>query len=183
MTACSPKRSFSWSSNNPSSAAGRGLSDWSNFAVVLGAATASLLGLFFVAVSIRAETIARSVELRSRTTQTLSLLLTGLLAVALLSVPGQHEWTLGIEYLALAGVAVLVAAVLDRRVGRATGSTIGRLLDTINPTLVTCSLLAVAAVILVLGHKDGLYFLVPALVAVLIAGVLNAWLILVALAD
>jgi hypothetical protein len=42
------------------------LSGWGDFAVVMGAATASLLGLFFVAVSIRVETIARSAELLNR---------------------------------------------------------------------------------------------------------------------
>jgi hypothetical protein len=34
------------------------LSGWGDFAVVMGAATAALLGLLFVAVSIRVETIA-----------------------------------------------------------------------------------------------------------------------------
>ena len=37
-------------------------------------------------------------------------------------------------------------------------------MDAINPTFVTCSLLVIAAVILILGHKDGIYVLVPALV-------------------
>src|SRR5262249_59570135 len=31
------------------------------------------------------------------------------------------------------------------------------------------------------GHKDGIYFLVPALIAVLVGGVVNAWLIFVRL--
>ena len=34
-----------------------------------------------------------------------------------------------------------------------------------------------------LGHKDGIYLLVPALIAVLVGGVVNAWLILVRLTD
>jgi hypothetical protein len=38
-------------------------------------------------------------------------------------------------------------------------------------------------VILILGHTDGIYVLVPALVAVLVGGVVNAWLILVKLTD
>jgi hypothetical protein len=54
------------------------VSGWGDFAVVMGAATAALLGLLFVAVSIRVETIARSTELRERSAQTLTLLLTGL---------------------------------------------------------------------------------------------------------
>ena len=102
------------------------MSGWADFAVVLGAATASLLGLLFVAVSIRVEAIAKSAELRNRSAQTMTLLLTGVL------------------------VAVL---------------------------------LAVAGVVLILDHKYGLYFLIPAVIAVLIGGVVNAWLILVRLTD
>jgi hypothetical protein len=93
------------------------VSDWSDFAVVIGAATASLLGLLFVAVSVRAEPIARSAELRNRSAQTMALLLTGLLVAALLVVPGQHNWVLGAEYLILAFVVALTALVLDRRAG------------------------------------------------------------------
>jgi hypothetical protein len=151
--------------------------------VVVGAATASLLGLLFVAVSFRVETIAKSAELRNRSAQTLSLLLTGLLVATLLAVPGQRKWVLGIEYLLLAFVVTGVALLLDRRAGGHSGSVIGRRLDAINPTVVTCSLVVIAAVILILGHKDGLYLLVPALIAVLVGGVVNAWLILVNLTD
>jgi len=73
--------------------------------------------------------------------------------------------------------------MLDRRAGSKSGSAIGRLLDAINPTVVTCSLLVIAAFILLLGHKDGIYLLVPAMIAVLVGGVVNAWLILVRLTD
>jgi len=154
---------------------------WGDFATVMGAGTAALLGLLFVAVSIRVEAIARSAELRNRSAQTVALLLTGLLAAALLAVPGQHVWALGVEYLALVLVVSGVAILLDRRSGVRRGSAIGRRLDSTNPTLVTCSLLLAAAVVLILGHTDGIYVLVPALLAVLIGGVLNAWLILVRL--
>jgi hypothetical protein len=51
------------------------------------------------------------------------------------------------------------------------GSAIGRLLNAIKPTFVTCSLLVIAAVILILGRKDGIYLLVPALIAVVAGGV------------
>src|SRR5262245_18139449 len=107
---------------------------WTDFAVVMGAATAALLGLLFVAVSIRVETIARSAELRNRSAQTLTLLLTGLLVAALLAVPDQRKWALGAEYLALALVVTGMALILDRRAGGQSGSAIGRRLDAINAT-------------------------------------------------
>jgi hypothetical protein len=74
-----------------------------------------------------------------------------------------------------------VAFALDRRTGSKTHSVLGRRLDSINPTVVTCSLLAAAAILLILGHRNALYLLVPALIAVLAGGVTNAWLILVRL--
>jgi len=40
------------------------VSDWGDFAVVIGASTASLLGFLFVAVSFRGETIAGSAGAR-----------------------------------------------------------------------------------------------------------------------
>lgn len=115
------------------------MSGWNDFAVVMGAATAALLGLLFVAVSIRVETIAKSAELRNRSAQTLTLLLTALLVAALLAVPDQCTWALGAEYLVLALGVTGVTLVLDRRAGGQGGSAIGRLLDAINPTFVTCS--------------------------------------------
>jgi hypothetical protein len=80
---------------------------------MMGAATAALLGLLFVAVSIRVETIAKSAELRNRSGQTLTLLLRGLLVAALLVVPDQRKWALGAEYLVPAFVVTGVAITLD----------------------------------------------------------------------
>jgi hypothetical protein len=157
--------------------------DWADFATVMAGATAALLGLLFVAVSIRIETIARSDELRIRTGQTLTLLLTGLLTSVLLSVPNQPTWALGIELLILALVVTGLSVALDRRAGPQTGSALARVLDATNPTTTTCTLLLAAAIVLILGHKDGLYVLVPALIAVLVGAVVNAWLILVRLTE
>ncbi len=115
------------------------MSGWGDFAAVIGAATAALLGLLFVAVSIRVGMIAKSAELRNRSPQTLTLLLTGLLVACLMAVPDQHQWLLGAEYLVLALVVTGMALILDRRAGGHGGSALGRRLDAINPTFVTCS--------------------------------------------
>jgi hypothetical protein len=48
------------------------MAGWTNFAVVIGTATAALLGLLFVAVSIRAEPIRRSDVLRNRSAETVA---------------------------------------------------------------------------------------------------------------
>jgi hypothetical protein len=157
------------------------MSGWGVFAGVIGSATAALLGLLFVAVSFRVDTVAKSAELRNRTAQTLTLLLTGLLIAVLLSVPDQRTWALGAEYLVMAFVVTGFAISRDRRAGTGPSSKIGHSLAAINPTYVTCILVAIAGISLILGHTDGLYALVPALIAVLGGGVINAWLILIKL--
>jgi hypothetical protein len=63
------------------------LEPWSTFAEVAGTAAASLIGLLFVAVSIRIDFVARSQELRNRAAQTLSLFGTVLLTAILIAVP------------------------------------------------------------------------------------------------
>ena len=117
------------------------MTDWEVFSTVAGGATAALLGLLFVAVSIRAEFIARSVELRNRATQTGVLFLTGLLASLLLVIPEQERW-LGLEFLVLAGVTGATVPALDRRADRdTTGSQAGHLLELATPNS-ACLLLA-----------------------------------------
>ena len=160
------------------------MSEWADFAIVTGGATAALLGLLFVAVSLRIEVIAASDELRKRSAQTLSLLLTGLFAALLLTIPEQPRWVLGVEFLALAVATAITVIVLDPwTIRQRERSTIGRVLDITTPNITTCLLLAAVSVALLLGHQWGLYLLVPALVAVLSGGVWNAWLILVKLSE
>jgi hypothetical protein len=157
------------------------VSGWGGFAAVMGGATAALLGLLFVAVSLRVEPIAKSAELRNRASQTMTLLLTGLVAAAFLAVPDQPTWVLGVEYLVLAAVVIGVSSMLTRMAGTSSGSALARRLGWTNPTYVTCTLLVTAALVLTLGHRDGAYLLVPTLIAVLVAGVVNAWLIILRL--
>jgi len=90
---------------------------------------------------------------------------------------------LGVELVALAVTAAAVAVLLDRRAGDVSGSAVAHVLDTTNPTWVTCVLLLASGIVLILGHRDGLYVLVPAVIAVLVGGVVNAWLILTKLGE
>jgi hypothetical protein len=160
------------------------LTEWNDFAIVTGGASAALLGLLFVAVSLRIEVIARSDEVRGRSAQTLSLLLTGLLAAVLVTIPEQPRWVLGLEYLVLAAATAITAIVFVPWTRHARErSMLMRILDVTTPNITTCVPLAAAGVVLLLDEQWGLYFLVPALIAVLAGGVWNAWLILVKLTD
>ena len=88
---------------------------WSTFAEVCGTASASLIGLLFVAVSIRIDLIAPSQELRNRAAQTLSLFGTVLIVAILIAVPAQPVRALGAELTALAMLTSGLTIVLDRR--------------------------------------------------------------------
>jgi len=153
------------------------------FSTVAGGATAALLGLLFVAVSIRVEVIASSVELRNRAAQTGVLFLAGLLASLLLVIPEQKRW-LGIEFLVLAGATGATILALGRKADRAaTRSRLAHLLDAATPNLTTCFLLAAAGLILLLGQEWGLYLFAAAVMVVLVGGTANAWLLLVGVTE
>ena len=153
------------------------------FAEVAGGATAALLGLLFVAVSIRVVVIARSVELRNRAAQIGVLFLSGLLASLLLVIPEQARW-LGVEFLVLAvATEVTIFALGGKADLRPTGSRIARLLDVSTPNATTCLLLAAAGLILLLGQGWGLDVFATAVMVVLVGGAASAWLLLVNLTE
>jgi uncharacterized membrane-anchored protein len=160
------------------------LEKWSTFAEIAGGASAALLGLLFVAVSIRIGVIARSKELRNRAAQTLALFVTVLFVAILLSIPGQSFRILGIELVALAAITGVAMLVLDRRATAGSSErddrahTVASILDAVAPITVTSTLLLVAAVLLVSGLHAGLDVLVLPVLAALVGGVVSAWLLL-----
>ncbi len=160
------------------------MTSWSTFAEVAGTAAASLIGLLFVAVSIRIDFIARSQELRNRAAQTLSLFGTVLLIAILIAIPGQATEALGAELTALAVLAGGGLFVLDRR-AKADASTqpIRKTLELITPTTIVSTLLLLSGALLLSGVHAGLYVLVvPVLVAVT-GGVASAWLFLTKITE
>jgi hypothetical protein len=83
---------------------------WSTFGVIAGTAAGSLIGLPFVAVSIRISVIAASSTLRNQTAQTLGLFVTVSIVAALLSIPARSIRVLGVEVVALAALAATLIA-------------------------------------------------------------------------
>jgi hypothetical protein len=160
------------------------LNPWSTFAQVAGTAAASLIGLLFVAVSIRIGFIARSQELRNRAAQTLSLFGTVLLTAILIAIPGQASEALGAELTALAVIAGGGLFVLDRR-AKADASTqaIRKTLELITPTTIVSALLLLSGVLLLFGVHGGLYVLIVPVLAALTSGVASAWLFLTKITE
>ena len=69
--------------------------------------------------------------------------------------------------------------ILDRRAGRGSHQVVVRYIEKFSPNTVTAVLVGVAGLTFLLKAGGGLYWLIPAAVASLLGGVINAWLFLV----
>ena len=68
---------------------------------------------------------------------------------------------------------------LDRRAGHGTDQGVARYVEQFSPNMITAVLVGVARLSFLLEAGGGLYWLIPAIVASLLGGVVNAWLFLV----
>ncbi len=153
---------------------------WTEFGVATAGAAAALAGLLVVAISINLERILEYPSLPNRSAQTLILFAMPLVVALLLVVPGQPDGALGSELLAIGlavGAFMLVTnarAPLSEHETKITW-TITRLL----PAILSCGFLAVAGITLITGAGGGLYWLVPSVLAGVVFGLINAWVLLI----
>jgi hypothetical protein len=160
------------------------LPGWDTFAVVIGGAAGALIGLLFVSVSIRIDVISASPDFRNRGAATLSLFVTVLLVAIVLVVPGQHAWQLGTELLVLAATLGGTLSWLNRRAtAHPSEQPISRILGAVSPDAITTILLSAAGVLLLAGVDDGVYVVIPAVIAAIAGGVASAWLFLIRIAP
>jgi hypothetical protein len=153
---------------------------WAGFGQVLGAVAGALTGLLFVALSVRSGALAGSRSLRARATQTLVLFMTSVLIAVFLVAP-QPAAALGAELLAVAVVSGTGLLILDRRAGHGSDQEVARYIERFSPNTITAVLVGVAGLTFLVKAGGGLYWLIPAAVASLVGGVVNAWLFLVRL--
>jgi hypothetical protein len=154
--------------------------DWANFALAITAATATLAGLLFVAVSINLQRILSFPNLPARAAQTLILFTTPMLTGVFLVVPGQPRAALGPELLATGIVIGAVLLMIDARAPRWDQETrLTWLTFRIFPPVASCGCLAIAGATLLAQAGGGLYWLVPSVVAAVFFGLVNAWVLLV----
>jgi hypothetical protein len=151
---------------------------WHDFGVTIGSLAGALTGLLFVAVSIKSETLAKSVSLRSRAAQTLVLFLTSALASIVLVAPQPGD-ALGGELVALALLAGTALYVFDRRGGHDQTNRVARFVERGSPNTITPAFFGVAGITFLVSAGGGLYWLIPAAVCGLAGGVITAWLFLV----
>ena len=160
------------------------MGEWTDFAVVVGGASAALTGLLFVAISINIGPIGRSISLRSRGAQTLVLFAVPLVVSIVLAVPARVPVALGIELVVVVAVAGAGLLALDRRAEREPDSPpLASTLDHVTPNIITLVLTGATGVLLITDHEWGLYLLVPSTVIGIVGGIANAWLFLTKIGD
>ena len=151
---------------------------WLGFGEALAAVAGALTGLLFVAISVKSNVLAASLSLRARAAQTLVLFLISVV-IAILLVAPQPAAALGSELLAVAAVSGTALIILGNRAGHSPDERVPRYIERFSPNTVTAVLVAVAGLTFLVKAGGGLYWLIPAVVASLLGGVVNAWLFLV----
>ena len=155
---------------------------WLGFGEALAAVAGALTGLLFVAVSVKSDVLAASRSLSSRAAQTLVLFMTSVIVAVVLVAP-QPSAALGWELLAVAAASGSALLVLDRRAGHGSHQAVARFIEKFSPNTITAVLVAIAGLTFLLKAGGGLYWLIPAALASLLGGVINAWLFLVRLTS
>ena len=151
---------------------------WHDFGVTIGSLAGALTGLLFVAVSIKSDTLSKSVSLRSRAAQTLVLFMTS-------RSPPSSSWRPSQATRSAASWSrsprsrVRPCTSLDRRGGHDQTSRVARYIERASPNAITQVLFGVAGITFLITAGGGLYWLIPAAVFSLVGGVINAWLFLV----
>jgi hypothetical protein len=150
---------------------------WESFGVAVAGCAGALVGLLFVAASIRSSALSASLSLSSRAAETLVLFMTSVV-VALLLVAPQPDTVLGIELLAWALLSAALYVLLDRRAGRSTQRA-ARFVERFSPNITTSLFLATAGGTFLARHGGGLFWLLPTTAGSLVGGVINAWFFLI----
>ncbi len=155
-------------------------SEWSDLFVAAAGASAALLGLLFVAVSINLERILKYPGLPGRALEALMQLTCVLLASLAGLVPGQSHVALGIELLlivAVIGTIVVRQPVLvaDETGREPTSWKVSRW----TVRLAGLSAIGIAGLSLLVESGGGLYWLAAGIALALIAAIAGAWVLLV----
>lgn len=153
---------------------------WTNFLIAQCGASAALLGLLFVSISLNLSRILAYPQLPSRALLAMLLLLTILLIASLLLIPGQSVAVNGVEVLVpgiLIGGAGAVAKGRDFR----RSSPVWRfnfVRDSLFFAIATAPYL-VAGVLLLTGGVAALYWLAAAMILSIVKSMTDAWVLLV----
>ena len=156
------------------------MNGWENFLIAEVGASAALLGLIFVGVSINLSRIISIPGLPNRAFLALIILLTILIVSSLLLIPAQTSTLIGIEVLIIGLIVWILATLLDLNILSSRKRQYRRPY-LVNMGLTQLALLPyiVAGIITLTLGVGGLYWLVPAILISFIKAILDAWVLLV----
>jgi hypothetical protein len=153
---------------------------WSNFFIAQCGASAALLGLLFVSVSLNLSRILSFPQLPGRALLATMLLLTILIVALLMLIPGQPVVANSIEVLAgglLIGAAGIAAKMRD--LGRSAA-------DQRYYSIQDAAILAIAVIpylvagaLLLSGAASALYWLAAAMILSIVKSMMDAWVLLI----
>ncbi len=156
------------------------LSEWQPLFAVQAGAAATLTGLVFIALSINLTRILSTSSLPGRAAESLVQFLQVFFVCTAGMIPGQSATALAIEIIAIALLSWIFQAMMQIHYSRfRSGHPLRWLITRILQTNLASIPLVVAGVFLFLGWPAGVYWLVPAFAVSFIAGVANAWVLLV----
>jgi hypothetical protein len=159
------------------------LDQWNNFFIMVGGGAAALAGLIFVAISINPERIVRNTTHKNRAINMLSGFSAIFMACSLALLGNQSTGALGIEWFFLWVIATYIfirGYVVAIRSGM---SSIG-----LNPPRLAggtiCYIAEVTgAVLLILGHSEGLYLAAIATIVLFAFLISGAWLLIIGIFE
>ncbi|PZR00635.1 MAG: hypothetical protein DI533_08855 [Cereibacter sphaeroides] len=152
--------------------------DWANFFVAQVGASAALLGLLFVGLSLNLDKILSIGSLPDRAAIGMGLLFTILFMGSLMLVPGQSQRLLGAEVLVVGLVLLLCGGRLELR-GLRTGSHRALFMGNAMMFVIAALPYVVGGAFLFIGNSVGFYMIAAAVLLSLMKAVLDAWVLLV----
>jgi hypothetical protein len=156
------------------------LSDWQTLLSVQAESAATLSGLVFVAVSINLKTVLTSPGLPGRAAESLAQFLQVFFVSTVALIPGQTPGALAAEIIVVALLCWALQGASQIRYARSkSGHPKWWLIVRIVQTHLGSIPLFIAAILLFFVSPAGLYWLVPGFLFSFLAGVMNAWILLI----
>jgi modulator of FtsH protease len=159
--------------------------EWSDFALAQLGASAALLGLVFVGMSINLKDFVGTPVLVNRALEAIVLLATVLIAATAVLIPHQSREVVGVELVAIGVVTSLAVVRLQAGThsdvvpagnrGPTRASIVSRRIIGLGSAL----LIVIAGVTLLVEAGGGLYWWPAAIVAAYVGAIVNAWVLLV----